>query len=450
VAVAADQELHRDLAMDLAPRFQPHLVTDIDTTALQRIIDGLTQVNRRLDVYLLGSNGMIKEWFMDADRRPLLDAVDPAPLDRFMAGAPAPVLAEDPARPGTYRPFSAAPVSIMGEEGCYLYLILQGEAYDDVLAMLRGPLFGRLALRAALLAFAVTALVGLVMFWWLSRRLTLLRAVVADFEAGRLDRRFPGRSDDELGRLCLAFNAMADRIAGQVEALRETDELRRELVANVSHDLRSPLAALHGYLETLLIKDDQLDADHRHRYLESALAQSHRLGGLVGQLFELSKLDAGQVEPQLEAFPLAELVQDVVMHCEPEAEQRGIALRAVLPEQGLLPVLADVGLVERVLSNLLDNALRFTPPGGAVEVHLRADDGKVCVDVTDTGEGIPPEHLPHVFDRFYRGDAARVNGDGAGLGLSIAQRIVELHGGTIAAESVPGEGTRFTFSIPTA
>lgn len=450
VTVAADQELNRDLALALAPRFEPHLVTEIDTTAIQQIIDGLTQVNRRLDVYLLGSNGMIKEWFMDADRRPLVNAVDTAPLDRFMAGARAPLLAEDPARPGTYRPFSVAPVTIMGEEGGYLYLILQGEDYDRVLAMLRGPFFARLALRAALLAFAVTALVGLVLFWWLSRRLTRLRTAVTAFEAGHLGSRFPVGSDDEVGRLGLAFNAMADRIEAQVEALRRTDRLRRELVANVSHDLRSPLAAMQGYLETLQLKEDTLDPERRRRYLDGALAQTRRLGSLVAQLFELSKLDAGHVEPQLEAFPLAELVQDVVMHSEPEAERHGIALRAALPEEGLPPVRADIGLVERVLTNLLDNALRFTPAGGRVEVRTWHADGQGWVAVADTGVGIAPEVLPHVFDRFYRADAARPSAHGAGLGLAIVQRIVELHGGAIAAESTPGAGTTFTFSLPLA
>ena len=338
----------------------------------------------------------------------------------------------------------------MGEEGCYLYLTLQGQDYDHVLAMLRGPLFGRLALRAALLAFALTALVGLALFWWLSRRLTRLRHAVAGFEAGHLDRRFPVGSDDEVGRLGLAFNAMADRIAAQVEELRQTDRLRRELVANVSHDLRSPLAAMQGYLETLQLKEGDLDPERQRRYVESALAQTRRLGSLVGQLFELSRLDAGQVELQCEAFPLAELVQDVVVHCEPEAEQRGIALRAVLPEDGLPLVHADIGLVERVLTNLLDNALRYTPAGGRVEVRPWAEVGWAWVEVADTGVGIAPEQLPHVFDRFYRADAARSNGDGAGLGLAIVHRIVELHGAEIAVESTPGEGTRFTFSLPTA
>ena len=449
VAVAADQQLHRNLARDLAPRFEPHLVDTMDTAPLQEIIAGLTQINRRLDVYLLGPEGMIKEWFMDADRRPLVDAVDVRPLDQFMAGAPPPVLAEDPARPGTFRPFSVAPIEIMGDEGCYLYLILQGEEYDHMLAMLRGPLFAKLALRTALLAFAVTALVGLVLFWRLSRRLGRLHAAVTAFEAGRLDRRAPGGDGDELSRLGSAFNAMADRIEAQVEELRRTDSLRRELIANVSHDLRSPLASIQGYLETLQLKGDVLPPERRHAYLDVAHAQARRLSGLVAQLFELSKLDAGQVQPHAEVFPLAELVQDVVMQYEPEAEQRGIALRALLPVEGLPPIRADIGLIERVLTNLLDNALRFTPSGGTVEVRV-SDGDAARVEVADTGIGIAPDRLPHVFDRFYRGDEARTSGDGAGLGLAIARRIVELHGGTIAVDSTPGEGTRFAFALPLA
>ena len=158
------------------------------------------------------------------------------------------------------------------------------------------------------------------------------------------------------------------------------------------------------------------------------------------------------MQPQVEVFPLAELVQDVVMQCGPEAERREITLRAVLPEAGGAPVQADIGLIERVLSNLLDNALHYTPPGGTVEVRLASADGVARVEVADTGVGIPPDQLPHVFDRFYRASAARTreNGDGAGLGLAIAQRIVDLHGGTIGVESAVGEGTRFAFTLPLA
>ncbi|NNF57150.1 MAG: HAMP domain-containing protein [Rhodothermaceae bacterium] len=410
----------------------------------------MTQINRRLDVYLLEADGTIKGWFMGGGEDPQLEGVALGPIMQFLYNEPAPILGDDPSRPGEQAPFSVSPISVMGQEGCYLYLLLQSEDYDAVLASLRGPVFGRLALRASLLAFALTALVGLALFWWLSRRLTTLRAAVSAFERGQIDRRVTVQSNDELGHLSAAFNAMAEQIEGQMEDMRRADRLRRELVANVSHDLRSPLASIQGYLETLQLKAESLPPERRRRYVDVALAQTRRLGSLVTQLFDLSKLDARQVQPHFEAFPIAELMQDVVMQYEPEAEKRGVVLRAVLPETGLPLVRADIGLIERVLTNLLDNALRYTPEGGTVEVRPVDDGAMVCVEVADTGVGISPEVLPHVFERFVRADASRsrAQGDGAGLGLAIAKRIVDLHGGAIKVESEPGVGTTFTFGLP--
>ena len=257
----ADQALHLDLARDLAPRFQPHLETDIDSVAIADIIAGLTQVNRRLDVYLLGSDGMIKSWFSDARGRPLEPMVDTAPLDLLMAGARPPVLGPDPARPGQARPFSVAPVRIMGEEGCYLYLILQGERYDDVAAMLWPGALGGAAARGLLVALGLTALVGALAFWVLTQRLQRLTATVGAFERGALAVRADVGGSDEIGALGRAFDRMAARIEAQVEALRRTDRQRRDLMASVSHDLRSPLASLRGYLETLVLRGDDAPPD---------------------------------------------------------------------------------------------------------------------------------------------------------------------------------------------
>ncbi|MDX1439685.1 MAG: HAMP domain-containing protein, partial [Rubricoccaceae bacterium] len=241
MTIAADQELNRDLAAELAPRFEPHLEEGVDEAAIDEIIAGLTQINRRLDVYLLEPDGEIKGWFMGGGEDPVLDRVSIEPVREFLNGRPAPVLGDDPARENTQRPFSASEISIMGQEGCYLYLILQSEDYDHVFEMLETGLIRNLMLRAALLAFLITAPVGLFLFWRVSRRLKSLQQAVSDFEHGQLDRRSVVESKDEIGRLSHTFNSMADQIELQVEELRKTDRLRRELVANVSHDLRSPL-----------------------------------------------------------------------------------------------------------------------------------------------------------------------------------------------------------------
>lgn len=451
MTVAADQELNRDLATQLAPRFEPHLMDGVDEEAIDEIIAGLTQINRRLDVYLLESDGQIKGWFMGGGEDPVLDRVSMEPVMAFMEGQPAPVLGDDPARENTQRPFSISPISIMGE-GCYLYLILQSEDYDHVFEMLEDGLIRKIVIRAALLAFLVTALVGLFLFWRVSRRLTGLQATVGSFESGRLDSRYEVDSRDEIGRLGLAFNSMADQIESQVEELKNTDKLRRELVANVSHDLRSPLASIQGYLETLQLKLGDLKPERQEHYVNIALAQTKRLSRLVSQLFELSKLDAQQIEPHKEAFQIVELVHDVVMQYQGNAEKNGVSLKAELPEETLPLVWADVGLVERVLTNLLENALRYTPEGGSINLRSAVAESRVAVSISDTGVGIPEEHLETIFDRFARVDQSRsrAEGDGGGLGLAIAKKIMDLHGGTIKAESTQGQGTTFTVGLPVA
>ena len=442
--VVADQALHRDLAAALAPRFQPYLETDIDEAAIQEMIDGLTQVNRRLDVYLLGSGGMIKGWFSDARQRPLVPAIETAPLDRMLAGAALPVLGPDPARPGTRRPFSVAPIRIMGEEGCYLYLILQGERYDAVAAGVRHEAVAGSLWRGLGLALGVTALLGLVLVAFLTRRLEQLTETVGAFERGAHSVRADDGGTDEVARLGGAFDRMAARIQTQIESLARTDALRRELVANVSHDLRSPLAALRGHLET--VDALPLDDEARGRHVRRALRASERLSALVTDLFDLARFDAAEVRTRPEPTALAEIVHDVVAETRALATARGVRLG--VRAESLPLVRLDGGLVERALANLLDNAIRHTPPGGSVEVEVaRADGATVSVSVRDTGEGIAPEVVPRVFERFVRADEAR-SASGAGLGLAIVKRIATLHDGSVRVESVLGAGSTFTLTLP--
>lgn len=448
VTEAADQVLNRDLAGALVPRFEPYLESEIDLEGIAAEIERLTMVNRRMDVYLLGPEGMIKGSVLTDAGEPLMGAVDPAPLDAFIGGASLPILGEDPARPERRAPFSAAPISIMGEEGCYLYLVLSGTEYARAVGMLSPTFLTRGTLYGLLAALLATALVGLLLFRRLTRPLAEVTAAARALEAGALDRRVPVEGPAEVAGLGTAFNAMADRVSEHVDALERQDRLRREIVANVSHDLRSPIASIQGYLETLHLMGDRLDADARARYLDRVLHNTQRLGGMVEELFQLARFDAYEVRLQREAFPLDELAQDVVAGFAARARAEGVQLSAP-PAEGPVPVLADLGLVERVITNLIDNALRFTPAGGQVEVTTQAGPDGAHGCVADTGPGLPPEHLDKIFERFFRSDGARTGG-GAGLGLAIAKQILDLHGGRIWAENRPDGGARFCFSLPPA
>jgi len=226
-------------------------------------------------------------------------------------------------------------------------------------------------------------------------------------------------------------------------------QLRSDLVANVSHDLRMPLVAMRGYLELLASRGEQLPGEERQRYVAIALRQCEHLGRLVDELCELARLDYKAAPLAREPFALAELTSDVVRKFALAAGQQGIDLAAVAGERVPL-VVADLGLIERVLDNLIDNALQHTPPGGSVRIVLEGDAHAVRVRVRDTGSGIAAADLPHVFDRHWRGAASARRAGAGGLGLAIAQRILALHGGRVEVESEVARGTTFSFSLPTA
>jgi signal transduction histidine kinase len=255
---------------------------------------------------------------------------------------------------------------------------------------------------------------------------------------------------DEIDRLGNAFAMMSSRIQQQFERLKETDRLRRELVSNVSHDLRTPVAAIQGYVETLLLKNDTLSVEERAHYLEVSRKHTRRLGRLIGDLFELSKLESASVTPRFEAFSLAELLQDVIQEFELAAVDKGVHMEMARMHAPML-VVADIGLVQRVLENLLKNALESTPSGGRVSVSVAHHSKRLAVTVSDTGCGIPDDELPLIFDRFYRAHQDHATRPGcSGLGLAIVKRILELHGSRIVVTSKVSEGTCFEFDLPTA
>jgi signal transduction histidine kinase len=240
---------------------------------------------------------------------------------------------------------------------------------------------------------------------------------------------------------------MGGRISDQWRELTRQDQQRRDLVANISHDLRTPLTSLHGYLETLRLKDATLDPAERRRYLDIALAQSRKVGRLAQELFELARLESGLVRLEPETFSLPELVQDVIQKFELAAEARQQRLTTDIPRE-LPPVRADLGLIERVLTNLLDNAIRHSPPGGSIELRLGVAQDRVQVQVSDSGAGIPEALRAGLFTR-----ASALNrgpGESGGLGLVIVQRILQLHHSEIRLVERAGSGAVFQFGLAAA
>jgi signal transduction histidine kinase len=449
-----NQKLDREVAAHLVAEVQLMEDGQVRDEALEDIFHMMMVVNPSIEIYLLDAEGTILAYSAPPGKVQL-ERVALEPVRSFLDGRERlPVTGADPRNPGVKKAFSAAPIITDGRLEGYLYVVLGGEQYDSAVQLLEGSFVLRLGIAALISGQLFALAAGLLVFYWLTRRLQRLARAMDGFQRDGFSTpvavavgKAPDRGD-EIDRLGAAFESMAERMVEQLGELKQADSLRRELVANVSHDLRTPLASLRGYLETLLLKKGELSPTEHDRYLEIALQHSESLGELVSELFELAKLESRETRPCLEPFAVGELVQDVVQKFQLEAQRQQVRLRA--DSLGGQPfVVADIGLVERVLENLIDNALKYTPADGEVALSVHQAGATATIQVTDTGTGIASEELPHIFDRFYRSkSAAEDRGVGAGLGLAISKRILDLHGSRIRVDSGPGRGSTFAFDLP--
>lgn len=448
------QALNSDLAEHIVQQNRLIKEDGINEAALDDLFHMLMVINPGIEIYLLDVEGAILAYSAPPEKVKR-ERVSMGPVRQWLSeGRRLPLLGDDPRDPGVRKVFSAAPIPGSGPAAGYLYVILAGESYDSVVQQLNRSHILRMSVWVILGSLAFALITGLVLLAFLTGRLKRLTLAMDGFRRGRDLRaidlpRLSGRSDgDEIDRLVSTFTAMAERIEDQVAQLKRSDALRREMIANVSHDLRTPLAMLRGYIETVLLKEGRLGPDEKRKYLEAAISHGERLERLVSDLFDLAKLDSGDVRLEREPFNIGELVQDIAQKFELKAEEKGVRIVAET-DKGLPFVTADIGLIERVLENLLENALRHTPAEGTVRLALARQRGDVAVHISDTGAGIPEDQLEHIFERFYRVDKSRGSDPGhLGLGLAITRKILELHERTVEVASVVNSGTTFSFHLP--
>ncbi|MEF9973274.1 MAG: HAMP domain-containing sensor histidine kinase [Clostridia bacterium] len=293
-------------------------------------------------------------------------------------------------------------------------------------------------LKSAILATGLALALGVVLAFLISRRQTdplrQIQLAVVDFSKGKFDRRVQVKGDVEMMELADAFNGMA-------RDLSNLEESRRSFVANVSHELRSPLTCIRGYVEGML--DGTIKPEDREKYLAVVLSEANRLSGLVGKLLDLSRIESGKQPYHPTDFDLCELVRVELIKFEGRIEEKRLDVALDLPEQPLRAN-ADTDSVRQVMINLIDNAVKFAPDGGAIALSACVDGAQCRVSVSNTGDPIPEADLPYVFDRFFKADRAHTTGKGTGLGLSIVQKILEQQGQKIRATS---DETRTTFSF---
>ena len=309
-----------------------------------------------------------------------------------------------------------------------------------------------LLLATVLLLFAggIAISVGYFLSADITDRIVRLDLAARELAQGQLSVRVQVTGNDEMASLARTFNEMAAQLEEASERQRELDSLRRNLIAWAGHDLRTPLASVQAIVEALAdgLVEDPETAD---RYLHTAQREIRSLSLLIDDLFELAQLEAGGLRQDLTLNSLSDLISDTMESFSELAARQRVTLKGSA-DPDVDPVLMDAQQIGRVLTNLLGNALRHTPPGGTVQVQASRGEGCVLVAISDTGDGIRADDLPHVFERFYRGEKSRSRATGgAGLGLAIAKGIVEAHGGRISVENLAGQqGARFSFSIPSS
>ncbi|WP_035514133.1 sensor histidine kinase [Paraburkholderia nodosa] len=456
-----DEEVIQALSQDLASHIGRNAALmgadGPKPAALRTLFGQLMAVNPSVEVYLLDANGRIT-----GDDAPpghiRRMQVDLQPVRRFLANEPLPILGDDPRSMDARKVFSAAMVpGADGRAAGYIYVVLIGEARDALASRLAESTVLRATLGLMAVVASLGLISGLIAFGLITRPLRRLTDTVSRFNASIREGSEPASlalsrpathtgTRDEIAILERTFGQMADRIGVQWRELKKQDQERREIFANISHDLRTPLTSLHGYLETLSLKDNLLEGTERRRYLAIALAQSAKVGKLAQSLFELARLEHENIQLTLEAFALADVVQDVFQKFELAAQARHIRLQANIPAH-LPAVCADLGMIERVLTNLLDNAIRHTPDGGEVSVELARAGDQIGVVVSDTGPGIAPELRASLFRRaFSSGDVRRQGG----LGLLIVQRMLQLHGSRIELVERERRGATFSFKLDAA
>jgi signal transduction histidine kinase len=443
------QRVNLGLAQHIAK--QASLVADPLST--QRLFDHLMAVNPNIEVYLLDPQGKV----LQASPQPISlprSQVSLEPVRRLLSGAALPVTGDNPRHAEGREIFSAAPIETGDGVTGYVYIVLLNDMYRAMVAEAWQGYALRSGAKVAMLAVIVAIIAGLAAFAVVTRRLErTIREVEAFASVPNEDVLSASpplnqHRGDEIERLRTAFASLRERLNAQMAELKRQDELRRELVANVSHDLRTPLTSMQGYLEALARMDDGIDDAERKRYLDVAVRQSHRVSRLAQQLFELARLECEETQPQTELFSVSELVHDIAQKFTLVAQRKSIRLNTEV-DAGPLSVLGDIGMIERVIGNLVDNAIRHTPEGGDIYLVAHARARGIEVRIDDTGQGISEEQLPGLL---IRGSPIRrmATQRGGGLGLLIANRILHLHGSTIKAASRVGEGTSISFILPVA
>ncbi|QDO95481.1 HAMP domain-containing histidine kinase [Formosa sediminum] len=450
------EDYHDEISQGLNKHVAKYIVEEIqglydgDTVAaakMSSLMHHVMATNPATEVYLLDLDGnILKHVAMNKEVK--AKTINLEPIKAFIAkDGEVFIKGDDPKLPGTKKIFSAAPYIYNNKPVGYIYTIVGGNDYDTLIAKHEASYIRKLSVRTMLYALFAALVIALIAVYFLTRNFNKITDAFKSFKHGNHDARVVGVTHGEMGMLASTYNDMADTIQSNIQELQSVDTLRKELIANISHDLRTPIASIRGFIETLLIKGDDLKAEEKTRYMEIVLKNSDRLKKLVDDLFELSLLEAQQKHLQPEAIQMAEIIQDIADKYRIIAKNKGISINTVYSKD--LPlVYADIALIDRALQNIIDNAIKHCKSGDVVTLELLREDQNVMIKVADTGSGIASQELPHIFERYRKGKFYSDAEKGSGLGLAIVKKIMDLHNASIKVTSIKNKGTEFFFSLP--
>ncbi len=445
-SVEVNQKLNWDLARNtvdlIKPKFQNGTV---NKEAIADIMHSMMVINPSLEVYLLDPEGKILS-YVAPEKVVKLDKVSLSQIQSFLSDTSHNLIyGDDPRNPGEKKTFTAAKVVDQTRLTGYIYIVLASQEYVSAAQMVIGSYIMSLTIRSIFIILLVSTFVGLFFIWFITKKLNVITEGIREFQSGNFNARIPVKNHDELDTIGLVFNEMAGTISNNIRELKETDEFRKELISNVSHDLRTPVASIQGYAETLILKKEQLSHEEQLKYLKIIYSSCERLRKLVSDLFDLSKLQTNQVRLNPERFPIAELISDIANKYRIISQKKGISINTYLPADNPI-VEADILLIDRVLQNLIDNAIKFCREGDYINIVIGSVlHGKVEISIADSGEGIKHDELPYIFERYYKG---KQYSESTGLGLAIVKKIIDLHHSEIQVFSQPGKGTSFLFHLP--
>lgn len=472
----AEQRLNLSLAANLV-RDNPLLQQgNYDYDALKNLFHTSMILGPAFEFYLLDEKGRILTHSipLSSVKRKTIDLTPIHELNKNIVSLP--IYGDDPKDLNRKKIFSTAPIFNGSDLQGYLYVIVAGEQYENAFNSLQK----NNRIKASLLLIIAGLTLLFVLMLWLFHAFTKpirrLTKQMAQFQSSGFNlqslqegavltdtqlKEYPilavnhalsteqtlnklGRSEnDEIAKLTHVFNIMAQQINGQLTELNNVDTKRRELLTEISHDLRTPLASFKGYVETLAIKGEELSPEIRKQYVNTALKGASQLNDLIDQIFELAHLESGQTSISLESFNLTELMYDVVDKYQIKATKAEVALSLQLAENHFF-VLSDIGKLERILSNLIDNAIRHTHAGGAVILAVDDfSDNEISLKVIDNGTGIKDEEIAYIFEARYRASNA-TTGQHSGLGLAISKKLSELLSCDLKVKSQLGQGTTFS------